>query len=511
MPTPRQVLIVGGGTAGWLTANWLQHSWRDRGATISLIESAAIGTIGVGEGTTPSIREMFRKLDIPETEWMPACHATYKCGISFPGWSTVPGFESYFHPFYSHFDTEFALRFFDNCNYRRKGHDVPVHPDDYFLTSMLVRQFRSPIPKTPLPYDHDYGYHFDAGLLGNFLRRKASDRGVLRIEDTVTEVILDADGDIRGVRTESHGVVEADFFIDCSGLRGLLLQQALDEPLVRYRKYLKNDRAVALPTPATRSDRVPSETVSKALKYGWVWHIPLMNRMGNGYVYSSAYVSAADAEREFRDYLGLAEDEVHAVHLRWEPGRVENHWKRNCVAIGLAQGFLEPLEAAMLNVIQFTVENVVREFERGPIDKDRTSRFNSRINWLIDGIRDYLQLHYKLNSRTDTDYWRDNRENTSFSRSLGEIMTAWNGPGSFDEVMQREQLHQVYKRTSWYCMLSGMGMYVRSTKPPKGSSRTYVERLHAASNRRARRFHRHGDYLSSLHDSHARKPAAVPL
>ena len=145
---PKKILIVGGGTAGWMVANELQYAWGDKGVEITLIESARIGTVGVGEGTTPSIRSWFHKLGIPESEWMPRCNATYKCGISFPGWSTVPGFETYFHPFYSELDTELALKFFDNCHHRRMGHDVPAHPDDYFVTCELARQCRSPVPHT---------------------------------------------------------------------------------------------------------------------------------------------------------------------------------------------------------------------------------------------------------------------------------------------------------------------------------------------------------------------------
>jgi len=493
------ILIVGGGTAGWLTANLMQRAWHDRDIDIVVVESASIGTVGVGEGTTPFIRDAFRRLDIPEREWMPACNATFKCGISFPQWSTKAGFETYFHPFYSELDSELALKFFDNCNYRRQKHDVPAHPDDYFVTSKLAQQMRSPIPKEPLPFNHDYGYHFDAALLGQFLREKGTQRGVRHVEDTIISVERKENGDIALVSTEQHGSISADYFVDCSGLRGLLIQNVLEEPLICYRKYLPNDSAVALPTPLKDTENVPSETVSRALGYGWVWRIPLMSRMGNGYVYASDYTSEDDAETEIRDCLGTDGDSGDALHLHWKPGRINRHWRNNCVAIGLSQGFLEPLEAAMLHVIQFSAESFIAQFEGAEFTAENRDTFNSDVNRLIDGIRDYLQLHYILNTRDDTDYWRDNRERLCMTDNVSEILTAWDSGASFDEVMARQQQHQVYKKTSWYCMLAGMGRYPASTKKPRGSPREYIKWLDKACSNKAAEFHPHGDYLSKLY------------
>ncbi|MEH6608998.1 MAG: tryptophan halogenase family protein [Halioglobus sp.] len=496
---PDKILIVGGGSAGWMVANELEHAWAKYGVEISLVESARIGTVGVGEGTTPSIRSWFRKLGIEEQEWMPACNATYKCGISFPDWSTVPGFESYFHPFYSDIDTELALKFFDNCNHRRAGHNVPAHPDDYFVTAELARQQRSPVPSRPLGFDHDYGYHFDAALLGEFLRERATSRGVRHIVDTISSVELAEDGSIARVQTADHGSLTADFYIDCSGMAGLLVQKALQEPMISYKKYLRNNAAVAIPTALPDTENISSETVSKALTYGWAWHIPLMSRFGNGYVYCSDYVTPEAAEAEFRDYLGAPAADSKALHLAWEPGRIENHWKKNCLAIGLSQGFLEPLEAAMLNVIQFSIESFVSSFAEGEFtDRHRVS-FNGGVNQLIDGIRDYLQLHYKLNSRQDSDYWRDCRENPELSRYLDALLQAWDGDGSFDEVMRSQQNIQAYKRTSWYCMLSGMGRYKAPHREPKGSSDKYVAWLRQQTAPRADIFYPHATRLKQVY------------
>ncbi len=499
---PKKILIVGGGTAGWLVANELDYAWGDQGVEITLIESASIGTVGVGEGTTPSIRSWFAKLGVPENEWMPRCNATYKCGISFPDWSKIPGFETYFHPFYSNLDTDLALKFFDNCHYRRMGHDVPAHPDHYFVTTELARQCRAPVPKEPLPYEHDYGYHFDATLLGEYLRDRATAHEVSHVSDTISRVELDQQGNIACVHTAEHGPIDANFYIDCSGLSGLLMQTALDEPLICYRKYLRNDRAVAIPTPLSDKTNIPSETVSKALKFGWVWHIPLMNRMGNGYVYCSDYVTEEEAETELRTYLGVESDHARGLHLRWNPGRIENHWKRNCLAIGLAQGFLEPLEAAMLNVIQFSVESFVESVNRGNFTNRYQQEFNVKVNSLIDDIRDYLQLHYKLNTRDDTEYWRDLRNNNQLSEYLTEIIQTWDSTAHFDTVMQKHRDTQAYKRTSWYCMLSGMGRYGAPKQQPKGSSDKYIGWLQSQCAARAEQFHPHSDYLGQIYKEH---------
>ena len=496
---PKKILIVGGGTAGWMAAIHMQDAWGEKGIEISLIESPAIGSVGVGEGTTPMLREFYTRLGIQESEWMPPCNATYKCGISFPDWSTVEGYESYFHPFFSDLDKPFIQHFWDNCNLRRGGHDIPVHPDDYFVTTALARQQRCPIPKHKTAVNSMYGYHFDAGLMGEFLKGKATQRGVNLIQDTISDVKINRQGDIAYVMTEKHGKIKADFFVDCSGFKGLLIRQSLGEQPISTRDYMFNDSAIAIPTPLKNTDTVMSETISKAMKYGWVWHIPLHNRIGNGYVYSSDYVSKEDAEAELREYLGEDAQDAKALHLHWNPGRLENHWKNNCVAIGLSQGFLEPLEALMINIIQSSIEGFTECFERGEFSDRHQQEFNGRVNDFIDGIRDYLQLHYKLNSRDDTDYWRDNRDNPNMSRQLATVLEAWDNNESIDRVLFENINQQLYPRTSWYCMLAGMG---RFPEPTKGSLRLPVrsqKRARASSDEQAENFYPHAEYLEKLY------------
>lgn len=494
-----RVLIVGGGTAGWMAANLLQHLWADRGVEITLIESTVVGTVGVGEGTTPRVKDYFDRLGVPESEWMPACNATYKCGISFPGWTENEGYETYCHPFYSKLDEDGAAKFFQNANLRREGYDVAAHPDSFFVSSHLGRNCRAPIGKQPLPFTKYYGYHFDAALLGQYLRDRAVGLGVTLVDDIIHTVNQTDSGDIASVDTEQHGRFDADFFIDCSGFKGLLIRQTLGVEYINYREYLFNDAAVAMPTPIGNTDNLPAETVSAAMKCGWAWHIPLSQRFGNGYVYCSDYLDRDAATQELRDVLGPAADDAEPLHLKWTPGTITEHWKRNCLALGLSQGFLEPLEAPMLNVIQFTLERFAAHYEQSGFETQAPNDFNEVVNGLVDGTRDYLQAHYLASHRDDTAYWRDVRANTRMSDSLKEIMSAWDDPASFDDQVGRKLDRHPYKRASWYCLLSGMGRYPERSKQGLRMAKRNHQRALEACESAVGKYHEHGAWLEQLY------------
>ena len=471
----KNIVIVGGGTAGWMCANLFAQRWAKTGTMITLIESDAIATVGVGEGSTPFLRDFFNTLNIAESQWMPACDATYKCGIAFPQWCESPAPNSYFHPFYSEIDSPVVQDFFTHCNQRRQGFDTPCHPDDYFVTAYLAAQNRCPIPLQKQSLGVDYGYHFDAEKLGQFLREHGQKIGVKRIEDKVlcVDVCADSSGAdngsqrIAGLTLQKVGYLAADFFVDCTGFRGLLIQQALGESMLDYSSYLPNDRAVALASEHPNTDCIPSYTLSKGLDHGWMWSIPLQSRVGNGYVYSSDYLDAEQAENALRQEIGLQKDhqQGQALHLSWTPGRINQHWKSNCLAVGLSQGFLEPLEAPMLNLVQQTCEAFIEQIESGKPTAQAQTQFNQLINTLIDGTRDYLQAHYTLNSRTDTDYWCDNRNNKHISETLLAIIDGWQSEGSFDAVLAQHSRHLAYMKTSWYCLLAGMGVFSQAKKP----------------------------------------------
>ncbi|HSC67279.1 MAG TPA: FAD-dependent oxidoreductase, partial [Cellvibrio sp.] len=289
----KKIVIVGGGTAGWMSALVMAREWINQGIDIHLLESPEVGIIGVGEGSTPALKAFFDALGIAEAEWMPECNATYKCGIRFENWSGRPGCDSYFHPFPSALDRQTLPIFMHNVQARLRGADLYTHPDRFFISPRLAQQCLAPLAPENFPFDVHYGYHFDAVLLGQFLRKKAIARGVGHSYGHVSEVRQQESGDIASLVTDKGEVIGADFFVDCTGFASLLLQKTLQVPFVSYRNNLFNDAAVAMPTDI--GEKIPSETVSTALKHGWAWKIPLTNRYGNGYVYSSAFCSADQA------------------------------------------------------------------------------------------------------------------------------------------------------------------------------------------------------------------------
>ncbi|MDE2220146.1 MAG: tryptophan 7-halogenase, partial [Gammaproteobacteria bacterium] len=423
-PLPfRRVAIVGGGTAGWMSALTLARTLSARGVEITLLESPTVGIIGVGEGSTPWLRGFFDALGIEEAEWMPACHATYKCGITFDGWSTRPGFERYFHPFASMLDNLTMTQFIHNVEARVAGADLEAGPDRFFIAARLAAGRRAPKPAENFPFDIWHGYHFDAALLGQFLQRQAEARGVRHRQCHLTHASIDERGNIAAVHTREGEAIAADFYVDCSGFAGLLIDQALHTPYVSFSGNLYNDAAVAMPTPMEAT--IPSETVATALRHGWAWKIPLTSRFGNGYVYSSRYCTADQAEFELRERLGLLDADVEARHLQMKCGRVTQHWHGNCVAIGLSQGFIEPLEATALLFVQQTAAAFCACLERGELGPEARATFNARVNEHFEGTRDYIVTHYKTNSRTDTEYWRDNAANRDVSDPLKKLYALW--------------------------------------------------------------------------------------
>jgi 2-polyprenyl-6-methoxyphenol hydroxylase-like FAD-dependent oxidoreductase len=475
-PAPlHRVLVVGGGTAGWMTALILGRVLLPRGGQVTLVESPTVGTIGVGEGSTPWLRGFFDDLGIDESEWMPACHATYKCGIRFEGWSTRPGFESYFHPFASMLDNLTMPQFVHNAEARLGGADVHAHPDRFFVAQRLAAERRGPKPDAQFPFDIWHGYHFDSGLLGEFLQRKATARGVRHLVRHVTGATLDGAGNIASVSTSEGELLEADLYVDCTGFAGLLIDKLLATPFVSFAANLFNDAAIAMPTPIERPGEggIPSETVSTALRHGWAWRIPLTSRYGNGYVYSSQSCSADEAEQELRARLGLLDAAVPARHLKMKVGRVTRHWNRNCLAIGLSQGFIEPLEATALYFIQKSATRFAGLLERGELDEPARERYNAAVNEHFEGTRDYIVTHFKGSSRSDTEYWRANAANLELSAPLRELLTLWMNGRSLVPAIREQGLGRAYPVFSWYSILAGSGIFpgagqLRAPTPDEG-------------------------------------------
>lgn len=447
----RRFVILGGGTAGWMTACLLAKSWPQNDVT--LVESPEVGIIGVGEGSTPQLRGFFRTLGLDEADWMPECNATYKNGITFKGWSERPGSESYYHPFASELDARSLDSFTYNTRARRTGRDVWAHPDRFFLPALLSAKRLGPIAAEHFPFDVSYGYHFDAHLVGGVLRDHAKSMGVEHLERHIANVEVSQNGEVAALLTSDGERIEGDFFIDCSGFRGRIIQEALGEKFISFADNLFNDSAVVMPTPADPIGTNP-HTRATALSAGWAWDIPLTNRTGNGYVFASGYIDKDAAEIELRAHLGLLDSDVAARHLSMKVGRVERSWVGNCLAIGLSQGFIEPLEATALHIVQATVEGFIEQYETGNRDN-----FNAKIAARYEGIRDYIVCHYRVNRRTDTQYWRDNAANQNLSDTLKIMMTSWFRGEDLGATIAELDIGKYYSSLSWHCLLAGYGTF----------------------------------------------------
>lgn len=468
------ILVLGGGTAGWMSANLLHHALAKHGFTITLVESPEIGIIGVGEGSTPHLKQFFNTLAISESEWMPKCQATYKNGISFHDWSQQSGFNQYFHPFPSMPDKQTAGGFLINSMLRRQGHQVNTKPDQFFLSAYLAQQHLSPKTQPNYPISINYGYHFDSGLLGAFLRDFALSKGVKHVQSKVIGVETHVSGDISCVITEQQKF-HADWFVDCSGFNSVLLQKQLGVKFVDFSENLFNDAAVAIPSQVQTP--IGAQTKSTALSNGWRWEIPLGNRTGNGYVYASHYTNADDAETELRKALGLLDADVSAKHLKMKVGRAQQHWVKNCLAVGLSQGFIEPLEATALHLVQETIENFIGAFEAGRFTNQHQDEFNALINARFEGIRDYIVCHYKVNNRSDSQYWIDNKNNPNISDTLKQILTCWDKGGDLTKTLDELRVSHFYPAISWHCLLSGYGRFplINEQNKPQANPSHHVE------------------------------------
>lgn len=452
-----KILIIGGGSAGWMSAALLSKTLGDT-VEITLVESSQIGTVGVGEGSTPKICALFDALGIDESEWMPTCNATYKAGIRFQNWSVHPGYESYFHGFYSHFDRDHIKALKYNSVLRRARYDVHAHPDLFLYNSYLAERQLSPVPPESFPFDVQYAYHFDAALLGEFLKQWSMKRGVGWRDCRIKGARRDDRGAIAAVVSEDGECITADIFVDCSGFGAFLIEKELGAEHISYGDSLFNDAAVAIASPPI--DNPHPMTTATTMNAGWAWHIPLQSRTGNGYVYSTRYLDADAAEAELRAHIGTKGDDTEARHLPMRVGRLNKPWIENCVAVGLSQGFIEPLEATGLALAQFTLTRFVHYYLEQGCTEEARSAFNAEISAAFDGVRDFVAAHFLTASRDDTDYWRDVRANRqSISANLQAVFDAWRSGEDLEQILQSRRMTEYFSLHSWYYLLSGKGIY----------------------------------------------------
>jgi len=408
-PTPpqriRSVVIAGGGTAGWMTAATCAHRLNDRSCAITLIESPEIGTVGVGEATIPTIRVFNQSLGIDENDFLRATQGTFKLGIEFQDWTRIG--HRYMHPFGIpglNMEAPVHQRWL-----QLRAHGDLTAFEDYSLNAAIARLDRIAQPAGggfgPL-YGH--AYHFDAGLYAAYLRRYSEARGVSRLEGKIVDVRLrGSDGFIESLQLEDGRRIEADLFIDCSGFRGVLIEGALKSGYEDWTHWLPCDRAVAVPCESAGT--LTPYTRSTARAAGWQWRIPLQHRIGNGYVFCSRYLSDDEASATLLanlDGQSLAEPRV----LRFVTGRRRRIWNRNCVAIGLSAGFLEPLESTSIHLIQKSIAHLFNLFPDRGFSPVLEQEFNRLALAEYDHIRDFVMLHYKANARDDAPLWKYCRE-----------------------------------------------------------------------------------------------------
>ncbi|HYL05169.1 MAG TPA: tryptophan halogenase family protein [Thermoanaerobaculia bacterium] len=479
----KQIVIVGGGTAGWMTAAYLRKTL-DPACEITLVESGNIRTIGVGEATFSTIKLFFDWLDLDETEWMPACNATYKMAIRFVDWTALGG--HFYHPFqrYEVVDGvnlgEWWLKLksgFEPCDYAcftvpalcdhlrsPRFLDGRVFDDQVQACFTAEHRARKGVLADHL-VQYPYAYHFDASLLAGFLKGYAMDRGVRQVIDEVVEVKRrdDGGGDIAAVVTQEHGAVSGDLFVDCTGFRGLLINQTLGEPFIPFSRALLCDSAIAMQVPADIATHgIEPFTTATAMPCGWIWRIPLYGRVGTGYVYSSAFAGADEAESELRRHLGPAADGCSAARLRMRIGRCRNSWVRNCVAIGLASGFVEPLESTGIFFIQHGIETLVDHLHAPP-EEEMVRSYNRSVAECIDGVMEFLTMHYCASDRRDTPFWRAATSEIEVPEALAERLRLWRR-----RLPNRRNANAAYhgfEAYSYSVMLLGLGGPLEESLP----------------------------------------------
>jgi tryptophan halogenase len=452
-----RIAIVGGGTAGWMSAAALSQVLPREHYSILLIESQEIGTVGVGEATIPPIATFNRLLGIDTKELLRETKGTMKLGIEFVNWANQG--DSYYHPF---------------GTYGPDSHNVPFHQlwryaysqglagrlENYSLNAQMAinKKFLEPqdIPNSPLASINS-AFHFDASLYAQYLRKYSEQRGVRRVEAKITSASVDEDsGNISKLHLEGHADIHADFFIDCSGFRGLLIEQTLKTGYEDWSKYLPCNSAKALPT--ERQPQIASHTQAIAHGFGWQWRIPLQHRTGTGIVYSNAFCTDELAEETLLsniDTKALGEPR----QLRFTAGRRKKIWNKNCLSIGLASGFLEPLESTSIHLVQSALSKFISVLPHFDQFDAEMERFNYLIDREIEAIRDFIILHYKATNREDTEFWRYCK-NMEIPDSLQQKIDLYKSSGQ----LYREG-NELFSENSWLSVMEGQGIFPEKQSP----------------------------------------------
>jgi Tryptophan halogenase. len=443
-----KIVILGGGTAGWMAAATLNRFLAKQQKTeICVVESTQVGTVGVGEATLPGIRDFNNYLGIDEVDFIRKTRATFKLGIEFKDWNKLG--KSFFHPFSSYGAPINNIEFHQHFRkLQLSGENLAL--EDYALAAAMAKRgrFAQPHPKPPSPLaDYHYAFHFDAVLYAGYLKQLSTSRGVKHFDDLVVGVEQHPDtGFIENVQLKSGQTLEADLFIDCSGFRGLLIEETLKTGYEDWSHWLACNSAVAVQTELSTPPN--SFTKTQALGCGWQWNIPLQSRMGNGYVYSDQFISDEQATNTLLNNVAGAALTSPKV-LKFTTGRRNKFWNKNCVALGLASGFLEPLESTSISMIQTGLLRLMKFFPHNGFNHAEQAEANRVAQNEAERIRDFLILHYKASQRDDTVFWRQMNSMT-IPESLSHKIEVFKSKGYLVKYEEES-----FQDASWLTMYNG--------------------------------------------------------
>ncbi|MGX7953426.1 tryptophan halogenase family protein [Tsuneonella sp. HG249] len=496
MQAIRHIVIVGGGTAGWMAAAALSRLRAGRAVEITVVESETIGTVGVGEATIPPFVDFNRLLEIDEAEMLAASQGSFKLGIQFLNWGKLGG--SYIHPF-GNYGYEMHGVTFPHVwhRYRQAGDKRPIQAFNLETVAAHFGRFArtEDYQREDLP-PVNYAYHLDAGRYAQFLRRYAEKRGAVRQEGKVVDVALDgASGFVTRLTLEGGKPLDGDFFIDCSGFRGLLIEQALKSGYEDWRNYLPCDRAVALPCPRADGSGPAPYTRSTAHSAGWQWTVPLQHRNGNGHVYCSEYMEDDEALRILLGNLA-GEPTADPNFLRFVTGRRKKFWNKNVVALGLASGFMEPLESTSIHLINTGINKLIALLNLDGVTQAQEDAFNRLTTREYLRIRDFLVLHYHATEREDSPFWNHCRT-MAIPDTLAEKIELFRSNG---QIFREED--ELFTETSWAAVMMGQGIAmgghnVMADTLPEPQTRQEVDAIEQSIRFVVEHMPAHGDYLKS--------------
>lgn len=446
----KKIVIVGGGTSGWMSAAALIKVLKGQYCEIHLVESEEIGTVGVGEATIPQIQVFNTLLDLDEDEFVRKTQGTFKLGIQFVNWKEIG--HKYIHAFGDVGKDMDAIQFYHYwLKMYKKGKALNL--DEYTISGVASERgkFMRPFDAGNSPLSNiAYAFHFDAGLYARFLREYSETRGVVRTEGKVVSTQLNPDnGFIESVTLENGEKISADFFIDCSGFRGLLIEQALHTGYEDWSHWLPCDRAWAVPCESAAN--LTPYTRSTAHTAGWQWRIPLQHRIGNGHVFSSKFMSEENARDILLNNLdgkALAEPRM----LKFVTGKRRKFWNKNCLAVGLASGFMEPLESTSIHLVQSAIGRLMTFFPNKNFAQEDIDEFNNQAHFEFDRIRDFLILHYKVTNRSDSEFWRYCR-NMEIPDSLTQKIEQFKRNGRIFRTS-----NEMFSDLSWLEVMHGQGL-----------------------------------------------------